>query len=520
MSRCRRRRSRRTAVHRASPTVPPVSPSAPSPVPRAPCRWPPPWRRRDHAAPAAGRAGARSRRWTGRRPVPRPPAARSPTAGRPKPRAAAPRRPPSRPGTRPRSAPTAERARSRHSDAAYGRSHRPARPRVPQSSDPPRHRLCSMTPREGQTPHPPQQEPNAKQRPTGTTTKPEPRSNQGLNRGNYAIVGPGNLGDRRHSARPTRKAGSLPGAYQVMVGGIGTPADRLEATTTDPAVAHPVAALGDRPSGPASTCPGRPRPVGARLVGLVVVGTTARWARTEPLSPDRTPRRGRRWRDHREVIDAIARKLRTGSQWAHQPEQYGPEPGDRRDPAAGLHRPARPDRHGGRPGPGRDGRHHHRARAPERGRGPPKGAPADEPAHHAVGRSRSGPTTKTHLAADGRCHPLCFHPTPDQTGDAPAFEHVMAALRVPRPIGRPRTRPAVLLADRAHSSRAIREHLRRRGIRAAIPQPADRKPQTANADSEAVRPAPTARPTSSATPSNGASGGWGRRACSGGDRPA
>ncbi|WP_435647228.1 transposase [Kitasatospora purpeofusca] len=108
-----------------------------------------------------------------------------------------------------------------------------------------------------------------------------------------------------------------------MVGGIRTLAGRLEATTTDPAVTHPVAALGDRPSEPASTCPGRPRPVGTRLVGLVVVGTTARWARTEPLSPDRTPRRSRRWRDHREVIDAIARKLRTGSQWAHQPEQYG-----------------------------------------------------------------------------------------------------------------------------------------------------------------------------------------------------
>ncbi|MFJ4672528.1 transposase, partial [Kitasatospora purpeofusca] len=51
--------------------------------------------------------------------------------------------------------------------------------------------------------------------------------------------------------------------------------------------------------------------------------------------------------------------------------------------------------------------------------------------------------------------------------------HVMAALRVPRPIGRPRTRPLVVLADRAYSSRAIREHLRRRGIRAVIPQPAD-----------------------------------------------
>ncbi|MFF3817929.1 transposase [Streptomyces bluensis] len=32
----------------------------------------------------------------------------------------------------------------------------------------------------------------------------------------------------------------------------------------------------------------------------------AQWARIEPLLPDRTPKRGGRWRDHREVIDAIA----------------------------------------------------------------------------------------------------------------------------------------------------------------------------------------------------------------------
>ncbi|GHE73448.1 hypothetical protein GCM10017778_68340 [Streptomyces vinaceus] len=49
----------------------------------------------------------------------------------------------------------------------------------------------------------------------------------------------------------------------------------------------------------------------------------------------------------------------------------------------------------------------------------------------------------------------------------------MARLRVPRRIGRPKTTPDVVLADKAYSSRAIRRHLRRRGIRAVIPQPAD-----------------------------------------------
>ncbi len=51
--------------------------------------------------------------------------------------------------------------------------------------------------------------------------------------------------------------------------------------------------------------------------------TAAQWARIEPLLPDRTPKRGGRWRDHREVIDAIAWKFQTGSQWVHLPEKYG-----------------------------------------------------------------------------------------------------------------------------------------------------------------------------------------------------
>ncbi|MFF2901998.1 transposase [Streptomyces sp. NPDC057966] len=57
----------------------------------------------------------------------------------------------------------------------------------------------------------------------------------------------------------------------------------------------------------------------------------------------------------------------------------------------------------------------------------------------------------------------------------------MPTLRVPRAIGQPHIRPLVVLADRAYSSRAIREHLSRRNIRAVFPQPAarwpDRQPQ-------------------------------------------
>ncbi|WP_445519874.1 transposase [Streptomyces sp. NEAU-174] len=59
--------------------------------------------------------------------------------------------------------------------------------------------------------------------------------------------------------------------------------------------------------------------------------TDAQWMRIEPLLPDRTPKRGGRWRDHREVIDAIASTFQTGTQWVHLPDSPGcagsrPEP--------------------------------------------------------------------------------------------------------------------------------------------------------------------------------------------------
>jgi transposase len=47
------------------------------------------------------------------------------------------------------------------------------------------------------------------------------------------------------------------------------------------------------------------------------------WARLEPYLPDRSPQRGGRWADHREVIEAIAWKYRTGSPWRDLPAEFG-----------------------------------------------------------------------------------------------------------------------------------------------------------------------------------------------------
>jgi transposase len=50
------------------------------------------------------------------------------------------------------------------------------------------------------------------------------------------------------------------------------------------------------------------------------------WARLEPFVPDRTPRRGGRWRDHREVVEAIIWRFRTGSPWRDLPADLPPFP--------------------------------------------------------------------------------------------------------------------------------------------------------------------------------------------------
>lgn len=130
------------------------------------------------------------------------------------------------------------------------------------------------------------------------------------------------------------------------------------------------------------------------------------------------------------------------------------------------------------------GRLHDQPSPPARGGRPQKGAatgdeledPAREAAGQALGRSRGGLTTKVHLACDGRGLPLAVVVTPGNVNDSTAFDEVMNALRVPRAgAGRPRRRPDAIIADKAYSSQAIRQNLRRRGIRAVIPERSDQK---------------------------------------------
>lgn len=85
--------------------------------------------------------------------------------------------------------------------------------------------------------------------------------------------------------------------------------------------------------------------------------------------------------------------------------------------------------------------------------------------------------------------PLVALAGPGQAGDAPMFPHLMRHLRVRRPgRGQARTRPDRVRGDKAYSSRAIRGHLRTRGIVAVIPEPADQAGHRKRRGSRGGRP--------------------------------
>uniref|UniRef100_UPI00397EDCA1 IS5 family transposase n=1 Tax=Nocardia terpenica TaxID=455432 RepID=UPI00397EDCA1 len=219
--------------------------------------------------------------------------------------------------------------------------------------------------------------------------------------------------------------------------------------------------------------------------------TDAQWARLEPLLP-RGKKAGRplTWTKRR-LIDGIRWRVRAGSPWRDVPPQYGSW-----QAIYGLFR--RWQRAGAwvfilkvlQAFADADGRiawqvsvdstscraHPHVAGACHGGdrQIEPPGGVDDEPADHALGRSRGGWTTKLHLACEQGLKVLSLLLTPGQAGDSPQFTAVLDAIRVPRAgLGRPRQRPERVLADKAYSSRANREYLRRRGIKATIPVPGD-----------------------------------------------
>jgi transposase len=213
--------------------------------------------------------------------------------------------------------------------------------------------------------------------------------------------------------------------------------------------------------------------------------TDAQWAVLEPLLPSPALRgRPRRW-PTRQLVDGVRHRTRVGCPWRDVPDRYGPwwrvyalfacwqvlgvwarvqaaliASADAR---GRLSWQVAVDSTTSRA-------HVHAAGA----RKDSVDLVVGEPDHHALGRSRGGWSTKTHLAVDQHRGVLAFRLTPGQSGDSPEMIPVLDSITVARPgRGRPRTRPDRVLADRAYSSRANRDWLARHGIRATIPTPAD-----------------------------------------------
>jgi len=78
-------------------------------------------------------------------------------------------------------------------------------------------------------------------------------------------------------------------------------------------------------------------------------------------------------------------------------------------------------------------------------------------------------SSKVHLSADRRCRTLSFVLTPGQSADSPQFQAVLERIAVRGPVGRPRTRPDAVAADKAYSSKGNRAHLRKKGVKSVIP---------------------------------------------------
>ena len=76
---------------------------------------------------------------------------------------------------------------------------------------------------------------------------------------------------------------------------------------------------------------------------------------------------------------------------------------------------------------------------------------------------------------DGQALPLAVHVSAGQRHESSQFEETLNAVRIPQPVGRPRTRPKRLAGDKGYSYPAIRDWLRNHHIQAVIPQREDQR---------------------------------------------
>lgn len=98
-----------------------------------------------------------------------------------------------------------------------------------------------------------------------------------------------------------------------------------------------------------------------------------------------------------------------------------------------------------------------------------KGDP-EEPADHALGRSRGGFSTKIHIICDGEGQPLSIELSPGQTHETQLFEELWTATEIDDQTLEHLIQPEALAGDKAYRSAAIVGRLTSEGVEAVIPE--------------------------------------------------
>lgn len=227
--------------------------------------------------------------------------------------------------------------------------------------------------------------------------------------------------------------------------------------------------------------------------------TDPQWELVEDLFPP-PARTGRPRRERREILDGILWILRTGAPWRDLPEELGPwatvwdlfdtwnhdgtlEAIRCRLRAAGIDA----------------GWIDHElwcvdgtvVRAARCAAGGGKERDCEEPADHALGRSRGGFSTKIHVLCDSHGHPLHFHVTAGQTHETTGLVPLLESAEecVVDGDGEPMTWPVALAGDKGYRADWIDEYLLGQGIRPVIPskENEDREARAVEFDRTAYR---------------------------------
>jgi transposase len=142
---------------------------------------------------------------------------------------------------------------------------------------------------------------------------------------------PPRASDERRTNDPRRRGGDLSAAAPAaeLLEAVGEPEETREVFVDQAVVEVPADQVSDVQPADGHLAEDGQLPAGGLAGGDLVSGdlpmvSDQAWEWMEPLLPSSGSRRGGRWRDHRQVVEAICWKYRTGSPWRELPARFGP----------------------------------------------------------------------------------------------------------------------------------------------------------------------------------------------------